>query len=378
VSRQLAHVHDQNTLCHSTSRLIAETFDVLSVSVWVCDDDDDRTLVLRSSTTHRDTGGSGRVAVGVPPELEQQTGPFNLDSVGNERVQVLRDRNPSTFPNGGDRFCIPLRSGAQLLGVIVLADRVAGAPYTPEELALLACIADHATSVIANLRLSAEVARGRELEAFRTMSAFFVHDLKNAAATLNLTLKNLPIHFDDPAFRQDALRGIGNTARRIDEMIARLSAFRDRPADVRLNADLNYLVAEALDRVGYSPSLEVVRDLRPVPPISADPEQIQSVVTNLVMNARDALGNGGRIEVRTERQGERVVLSVADNGCGMSPTFVRDSLFRPFQSTKNKGLGIGLFQCRAIVHAHGGGMHVESAIGKGTRFMVTLPVSVQQ
>jgi putative PEP-CTERM system histidine kinase len=210
------------------------------------------------------------------------------------------------------------------------------------------------------------------------MSAFFVHDLKNAAAALNLTLKNLPIHFDDPAFRQDALRGIGNTARRIDEMIARLSAFRDRPADVRLNADLNYLVAEALDRVGYSPSLEVVRDLRPVPPISADPEQIQSVVTNLVMNARDALGNGGRIEVRTERQGERVVLSVADNGCGMSPTFVRDSLFRPFQSTKNKGLGIGLFQCRAIVHAHGGGMHVESAIGKGTRFMVTLPVSVQQ
>ena len=61
------------------------------------------------------------------------------------------------------------------------------------------------------------------------MSAFFVHDLKNAAASLNLMLKNLPVHFDDPAFREDALRGVGNTARRIDEMIARLSALRQRP-----------------------------------------------------------------------------------------------------------------------------------------------------
>ena len=80
------------------------------------------------------------------------------------------------------------------------------------------------TSVLLNLRLASEVARARELEAFRTMSAFFVHDLKNAAASLNLMLKNLPVHFDEPAFREDALRGIGNTARRIDEMIGRLSA----------------------------------------------------------------------------------------------------------------------------------------------------------
>jgi signal transduction histidine kinase len=99
------------------------------------------------------------------------------------------------------------------------------------------------------------------------------------------------------------------------------------------------------------------------------------VVTNLVINARDALGSDGRIRVRTEQRGERVLLSVSDNGCGMSQAFLRESLFRPFQSTKKKGLGIGLFQTRAIVHAHGGGIQVESDVGRGTTFRVSFPVN---
>jgi len=237
----------------------------------------------------------------------------------------------------------------------------------------LKCTGDHITSVLLNLRLASEVSRAKELEAFRMVSAFFVHDLKNAAASLNLMLKNLPVHFDDPAFRADALRSIGNTAKRIDDMIARLSALRQRPDAMRVEADLNQLVTEALDKVNDLPNVELTKELHPLPPIVADREQIQSVVTNLVLNARDALGATGKIQVRTATQGKRVLLSVIDNGCGMSPVFLKESLFRPFQSTKKKGIGIGLFQARAIVQAHGGGMQVESEVGKGTTFLVSLP-----
>jgi putative PEP-CTERM system histidine kinase len=259
------------------------------------------------------------------------------------------------------------------VGALVLADRVNGADYTVEELELLQCIADQMTSVLLNLRLANEVARARELEAFRTMSAFFVHDLKNAAASLNLMLKNLPVHFDDPAFREDALRGVGNTARRIDEMIARLSALRQRPDVKPVEADLNELVSEAVERLDGMPDVELTKELQPLPGILADREQIQSVVTNLLLNARDAVGPGGRIQVRTDQRGGRVVLSVADNGCGMSPAFLKDSLFLPFQSTKTKGLGIGMFQSRMIVEAHGGSIQVESETGKGTTVRVSLP-----
>ena len=92
------------------------------------------------------------------------------------------------------------------------------------------------------------------------------------------------------------------------------------------------------------PHVELTKELQPVPGILADREQFQSVVTNLLLNARDAVGREAAIQVRTEHRDGRVVLSVADNGCGMSPEFLKDSLFRPFQTTKKNGLGIGMFQ----------------------------------
>lgn len=375
-SKHLAAVSDQATLCTTSAKLISETFDALSVTVWLRDEEKELLLLKASTSPHvtqTDSVTPATASERVLTGLHGSAAPFDLEELKENWGDELRQLNPTTFATGGNRWCVPLQAGDNCLGVVVLADRVNGAIYTLEELELLRCIGDHLTSVLLNLRLASEVSRAKELEAFRMVSAFFVHDLKNAAASLNLMLKNLPVHFDDPAFRADALRSIGNTAKRIDDMIARLSALRQRPDAMRVEADLNQLVTEALDKVNDLPNVELTKDLHPLPLIVADREQIQSVVTNLVLNARDALGAKGKIQVRTGTQGKRVLLSVIDNGCGMSPVFLQESLFRPFQSTKKKGIGIGLFQARAIVQAHGGGMHVESEVGKGTTFLVSLP-----
>ena len=121
------------------------------------------------------------------------------------------------------------------------------------------------------------------------------------------------------------------------------------------------------------PGVQLVKNLHPLPKVVVDREQLQNVVTNLLLNALEAVGSNGQIRVETSQRENRALLSVADNGCGMSPDFLRDSLFRPFQTTKKKGLGIGMFQSKMIVEAHRGNIEVESEPGKGTKFGVFLP-----
>ena len=141
-----------------------------------------------------------------------------------------------------------------------------------------------------------------------------------------------------------------------------------------IESDLNQLVIETLENLNGMPGVELVKELHPLPKVVVDREQLQNVVTNLLLNAREAVGTDGQIRVKTSQREGRAILSVADNGCGMSPDFLRDFLFRPFQTTKKKGLGIGMFQSKMIVEAHRGNIEVESEPGKGTKFGVLLPL----
>ena len=302
LSFRLADVKDEPGLTSAAARFMSETFNALSVTVWLVDEVND-CLVDQASTAPRlaeytsalTTGsGSGEVAAG----LREQPAPFVLDTVDEPWAERLRRLNAVTFPEkGGPRWCVPLSVGGRVLGAIVLADRVGAVPYTAEEVALLKRTGDQITSVLLNLGLADEVAHARELEAFRTMSAFFVHDLKNAAASLSLTLKNLPVHFDNPAFRDDAVRAVGNTARRIDDMLARLSALRPRPELALVETDLGELVADTLEGLDDFPGVILTKELDAVPGVLVDRDHVRSVVANLLLNARDAVPPGGRIDV---------------------------------------------------------------------------------
>ena len=373
VTEATASCVEEPELCRAVSRLAADVFQALSVRMWLLNESGD-TLCMTASTTASGSDGAPTSvrAADILAHFRRSAACVDLDHSGEAWCAALRECHPSEFPNGGHRICVPLHGRGDLVGVLTLGDRVGGVPFSTEDLELLKCISDHAAACLLNVHLSQRLLQAKQLEAFQAMAAFFVHDLKNAASTLNLMLKNLPVHFDDPEFRADALRGIGKTVEHIDGLIRRLSALRHELKVVPRDSDFNEIVAAALAGLGELPQSKLVKEMTPVPRIPVDPEQVHKVITNLVLNAAEAVPAGGRVRVSTSQENGWVVLTVDDNGCGMTEEFLERSLFRPFQTTKKNGLGIGMFQSKMIIEAHGGRIAVSSRPGCGTTFQVFL------
>lgn len=375
-TRRTSSVLDEGSLGVNAAEVISENFNVLGVSVFRVAVDPPSLYCLSSQGKQRakmqfDFDGNWI------SEICALARPFNLEDEKKAWADVLRRVCPTKFAHGGDRVVVPLVASEQLVGLVVLVDRVNGVPYSHEEMDLLACIGDQLAGAFLNHSLTEKVLQAKELEAFQTISTFFVHDLKNAANSLNLTLQNLPIHLDDPEFRVDAVKTVGRTVERINQMILKLSNLRHELQLRRLPCRLDLLCAEVLD--GLDSEMRnggvIRRDLQVVPECGLDPEAIHSVVTNLVVNAREAMAGKGGIHVATRSENGRLLLTVADEGSGMSADFIKNQLFRPFHSTKTKGLGIGMFQCKKIVEAHQGSIGVESTPDRGTRFTIHFPIT---
>jgi putative PEP-CTERM system histidine kinase len=370
---------EQPDLCAAIAKLVSDVFQALSVTVWLVNDRKENLTFAASTSTSEAQGAllclDAADAASVMAGLAAHADPVDLDSSKEIWAVLLRRLHPDSFRKGGNRIGVPLIAAGELMGVMILGDRVAGVPYSLQDFDLLKSVCDQAAANLLNIQLSQRLSQAKQLEAFQAMSAFFVHDLKNTASTLSLTLQNLPLHFNDPNFREDALRGISRTVAHINDLISRLSVLRQEFVIQPVESDLNEVVTEALNRQPEVPGIHLAKELRPLPKVRLDPAQIQKVVTNLVLNASDAVATSGQIRVETSQRNGWVVLTVADNGCGMSPEFIQRSLFRPFQTTKKQGIGIGMFQCKVIVEAHRGRIEVESEVGKGTSFRVLLPLA---
>ena len=389
---------EQADLCSAITKLVSQVFQALSVTVWLRVDGKEK-LTFAASTSLSDTKAAHLAldaadASQVISALSIHPDPVDLDSCKETWASALRRLHPGEFRKGGNRVCVPMLAGGELLGIITLGDRVGGVPFSLQDFDLLRSVSDQAAASLLNIQLSQRLSQGKQLEAFQAMSAFFVHDLKNTASTLSLMLQNLPVHFQDPKFRQDALRGVSKTVNHINDLISRLGLLRQELTISTIESDLNELVTAALKGLARGPAKDAsipistsnspisafsfqlsdfTAELHPLPKVHLDPAQIQNVVTNLVLNAREAVGPDGQIKIETSQRNGSVILTVTDNGCGMTPEFVERSLFRPFQTTKKQGIGIGMFQCKTIVEAHRGRIEVDSEPGKGTTFRIFLP-----
>lgn len=392
-------------LCHVVVNLVSDTLEILSVSIWLVDEKQE-SLSFGGSTVFTpaqvrdlkilEAGGAPLIRA-----MADQTMPVDLEGREDDWVADLRHTYELDTRESRIRYCMPLRAAGRLVGIMTLSEKVYYEPLSFEESELVRTIADQAAAGLLNLTLSEHLRQVRELEAFQTMSAFFMHDLKNLASKLSLVTQNLPVHMDNPEFRSDALRTIAQSVSRLNTMSSRLSLLSRKPEPVFTETDLNELVAAAVADAKEYVRAPVSLNPGPLPPVSVDPEQIHKVLENLLMNAYDALGIPGTvyliqgsdegapaikytvpgtpgIQVATGVRDNWAEIAVRDSGCGMSKEFMEKQLFRPFQTTKKQGMGIGLYHCRTIVEAHGGLIQVDSEEGKGTTFRVLLPLTRPQ
>lgn len=377
-TKRTASVTKTRDLCNIIVRMVWETLETLSVSIWLVDEKKER-LSFGGSTVFTATQAEGLKFFGqggadLIRALNNQTLPVDLESRKDDWIEDLKQSYGLETKESRIRYCVPLNAADHLIGIMTISEKVFYQPLTFEEFGLIKTIADQAAASLLNLRLSEQIHHAKEMEAFQSMSAFFMHDLKNLASKLSLVMQNLPLHKDNPEFRSDALHTIEQSVSKINTMSSHLSLLSQKLELSPQMTDVNKLMRETVSRTNGYIDTPIVQELQDIPPILFDRDQIQKVLENLLINAHEATGIGGQITVITNCRGSWAEIVISDNGCGMSREFINKNLFRPFQTTKKNGMGIGLFHCKTIVEAHSGKIEVESAEGKGTAFRVFLPM----
>lgn len=298
-----------------------------------------------------------------------------------DAMQQLRDWRASV--------CVPLSTKSGLVGIMVLAEK-RNADYSVAEMELLQTLANHAALAIQNLRLQSDLQESRELESFYKLSSFVIHDLRNAVSILSMLAENAKTNMSNPEFRANLVGTLSETVNTMKGMLSRMSlaAKDNKPLTVeRIDVVplIKSIIKECIaDKTGIAVEFECGQANH----ILADATQLRKVFVNLLLNAVQAMPEGGKLTVRTKvRAGHELPLTrlsktrtdrylevtVTDTGVGMSEDFVQKKLFRPFQTTRRKGLGIGLFHCKEIVEDFDGKIWAESRVGEGTTFHLVLP-----
>jgi putative PEP-CTERM system histidine kinase len=269
---------------------------------------------------------------------------------------------------------VPLLLGQRLLGFMMLQRPRVAPSLNFEDHDLLRTVGRHAATHIEQAESDKRLAESSQFGAYNRLTAFLMHDLNNLIAQQSLVVKNAEKFRHNPEFVDDAIGTIANSVTRMRRLMEQLSSSSSQPRTQTV--DVAEVLTSAVERAELrSPKPKVSvngDDLK----VRADPERLITITEHLIRNAQDATDDNGSIEVSASAVGDGVSISISDTGCGMTPEFIRERLFRPFDSTKgSESMGIGAYQAREYVRQLGGLFEVTSAVGEGTRFDIRLPVT---
>jgi len=269
---------------------------------------------------------------------------------------------------------VPLIQQGELFGFIVLVNPRVMRSINWEDHDLLKTVGQQLANYLALMEASESLAHARQFEAYNRLSAFVVHDLKNLVAQLSLVVSNAERHRDNPEFIDDAIDTMANSVDKMNRLLAQL-----RKGDVETVIEKKVSLQDALASV-----VEQQKNQRPIPdviaiaediPLLVNRDKLVAILGHLVQNAQDATEDGGWLKINLYKTDNQAIIELEDNGRGMDAQFIRDRLFKPFDTTKgNAGMGIGVFEARQFVEQQGGRIEVQSQPDQGTKFTLKLPI----
>ena len=269
-----------------------------------------------------------------------------------------------------------LTIGGEARGFIALGPKDFGRQWAEEDRDFLATITDQAALTLENLLMEERYLESKQLESFNRFASFVIHDLKNTVGMLSLTAENARDNIHDREFQEDAIDTVERSVQKMRQLIDSLNAHKAPAAISRAMTDITATTEEriaALQQLASKKDVTIRLESGVTSKVFVDPSALSRILENLVLNAVEAITDGGTVQVRLALQDETLTMVVSDDGPGFDRDYLEEKLFRPFMSTKKNGLGVGLVLCKSLAEAHGGNISVSSLPDVGATVTVEIP-----
>ncbi len=304
--------------------------------------------------------------------------------VGADNPDISKSQHliPEPIKQLGDCLAVlPLSRKGDVFGIIViLPDPQQILDFDWEDIDLLGMAGKQISSFVAYQMLAQDNAVKQQFEAYHQFTTFIMHDIKNLIAQQALVVENANRFIDNPEFVADAITTIENSVSRMNRLIMKIN--RHNAIDLETGSmsriSLNALLEGVIQKVNNQPPYPMLSPSETEYFVTADAENLSTAFTHIICNAQEACSADDSITISlTPGQDKNTVLcKIEDTGEGMDKAFIEQRLFKPFNSTKKTiGMGIGAYQSKQILSTIGAHISVDSTLGVGTCFTITLPLA---
>jgi putative PEP-CTERM system histidine kinase len=308
----------------------------------------------------------------------------------NKRDKLIQDLNVPVIKKLAPSVIFPICNDGMLRGLLMVKLNE-GRVLDQEDIELINVFTHSIGAVFYKNILANEKIEQEQFQSFHQVVSFVIHDIKNQIATLSLLARNATEYITDQDFQKSLIRSIKNSAENLTVLVTKLTEQRNAAKLKIIDTNLITIIDAALEQCNFAllPDMELHWQMKEDAGVKVDLDVMKSIVFNILKNAIEAMSFKGKLTLlagmvtsfdaahlecfglsKSETTNSKAIMIIEDTGPGMTQDFIDNGLFKPFVSTKDKGMGIGLYQCKVSIERMGGKIYCYSRPGVGTAFCV--------